>query len=389
MPALDAARRRGGQRPLLRAMLVVVLLVATPVLGAPVAGAEPGILPPGTVAVPSGVSVLLVEAGSGQAILAVDAERRRPVASTIKLVTALVVADALASDAIVVPGDEVRGVGGASAGLRPGEPWVTDDLLAALLLRSGNDAAVALAAAVAGDQAAFVTRMEERLAGLGIVAELASPSGLEVGDALSAAELAVVARAVLAEPRLAGTAASREVVTADGRVLENRNRLLTQLDGATGLKTGFTSAAGWSLVASAERDGRALVAVVLGAADDAERTRVAAELLEAGFARTARVPAVGTLALRTGRGDVVLRVDAGTLTVLAGARPRAAWPAALDPSSPPARVAMAIDGTGVAEGEVLVDDRRTGTAGASGLGAAAATGAYAALRAAGAAGLLG
>lgn len=372
-----------------RRTAAAVVLVAVATLRAPGASAAPDVLPRGSVAVPAGVSAVLVEGATGQPLLRVDAERRRPVASTIKLVTALVAADALAPGSVVQPGGEVAAVGGASAGVRPGEPWEADDLLAALLLRSGNDAAVALATAVAGDEAAFVTRMEQRLADLGIEARLASASGLDEGDALSATELAVVARAVLAEPRLATTAARREVLTADGRLLENRNRLLGLLDGATGLKTGFTSAAGWSLVASAERDGRTLVAVVLGAADDAERLRLAAALLEAGFAGTAPRTSAASLTVRTGRGDVVLRADAGTLTVPTGERPRARWPVAIDPAAPPARVGVHVGEVEVAVADVVVSDGRDGAAGASGLGTAAATGVYAALRAAGASGLLG
>lgn len=375
-----------GRRP---AAVLAALVVAVALVPVPRAEAAPEVLPAASVGVPAGVSVLLVEGATGQRLLGVDADRRRPVASTIKLVTALVATEALAPGSVVVPGPEVLDVGGASAGLRPGTAWDVDDLLAALLLRSGNDAAVALATAVAGDEGAFVTRMEERLAALGIDVELASASGLAEGDALSAAELAVVARAALAEPRVAGPAGSREVVTTAGAVLENRNRLVTLLDGATGLKTGFTSAAGWSLVASADRDGRALVAVVLGAADDAQRIALASDLLERGFAATVPAPTAGRLTLRTGRGEVVLSADAGTLTVPTGERPRLGWPATLDPAVPPASVAVLVGGAELARADVAVEDARRGGTGASGLGAAAATGAYAALRAAGAAGLLG
>ena len=379
--------RRGRGAAAVAAVLAIAL--SGSVLGPAAARAAPDVLPSDAVPVPPGVSVLLVEGASGQHLLARDAERRRPVASTIKLVTALVAAEALPSGTRIVPGPEVRDVGGASAGLRPGVAWEADDLLAALLLRSGNDAAVAIATAVAGSEDAFVARMEERLRGLGIEADLATASGLDVGDALSAAELAVVGRALLAEPRLAGTAARREVVTADGLVLENRNSLLTRLDGATGLKTGFTSAAGWTLVASAERAGRVLLAVVLGAGDDEERLRLAAALLEAGFDGSERAPTATALTVRTGRGDVVLRVDAGPVTVAAGERPRAAWPVPIDPDVPPASVAILAADVEAGRADVVVADGRRGGAGGAGLGSAAASGAYAALRAAGAAGLLG
>ncbi len=372
------------------ARVAAALVAAVVVLGGGVpASAAPA--PPAArrLGDPVGVSAVLVEARPGPVLAAADATRRRPVASTIKLVTALVAADALPPGARVAVGDEVRGVGGASAGLRPGDELDGDDLLALLLLRSGNDAAVALATAVAGDEDAFVTRMEERLAGLGIRAELASASGLDAGDRLSAEELATVGRAVLAEPRLAGPAAARELTTSDGQVRATRNLLLGALAGATGLKTGYTEAAGWSLVGSAERDGRGLVAVVLGAASDAERVALAARLLEHGYAGTVVRSTGGLLTLRTGRGSVELRAEAGVLTVPAAAELRLGWPADLDPDAVPSVVEVLVDGAPVGTATVTRTDGRAGTAGGAGLGAAAVSGAYAALRAAGAAGLLG
>lgn len=363
--------------------LAAVLVAAVPAAAAP----EP--VDARTLGVPAGVSAALVEVGSGQVIAAADADRRRPVASTVKLVTALVAVDALAPGTTVVVGDEVVGVGGASAGLRPGDAVDGDELLALLLLRSGNDAAVALATAVAGDEDAFVALMESRLARLGITADLASASGLDAGDRLTATELATVARAVLAEPRLAGPASVRVLTLDDGRELANRNLLLGALPGATGLKTGFTDAAGWSLVGSAERAGRALVAVVLGAAGEAERVALAARLLEHGFdATVVRTPGE-RLSIRTGRGEVVLAAEAPPVTVPVGADLGLGWPAVLDPDAVPARVAVLLDGAAVAEADVTRTDMRTAAPGGVGLGAAAASGAYAALRAAGAAGLLG
>lgn len=372
------------------AALVVVVLV----MPSAHAAAAPEVLDPSSVRIPAGVSALLVEGATGQPLLAVDAGRRRPVASTIKLLTALVAAESLPPGTTVVPGSEVLGVEGASAGLRPGVAQDVDELLAALLLRSGNDVAVALATAVAGDEAAFVALMQERLARLGIDADLASASGLDAGDALTAAELATVARAFLDTPRLAGPASRRTIVLADGTALENRNRLLSVLDGATGLKTGFTSAAGWSLVGSAERDGRTLVAVVLGAADDATRVALAADLLDAGFDLTVPAPSEEVRTIRTGRGAIELRVDVGSLTVPVGTGPRAAWPSPLDPDAPPVEVPMVVGGGGDAAtpltvAPVIVIDHRTGGPGGAGLGVAAASGTYAALRAGLAAGLLG
>lgn len=370
-------------RAVLAAAAAVLPLLAPPALAAP------EVLDAARLGVPDGVSAVLVEGATGQRLAAADADARRPVASTIKLVTGLVVVDALPVGTVVTPGPEVDAVGGASAGLVAGRDVVVEDLLAGLLLRSGNDAAVALAVAVAGDEAAFVRRMEARLAELGIEATLASASGLDAGDRLSAAELATVAGAVLAEPRLAGPAGAGRVALADGTVVENRNLLLGRLTGATGLKTGFTSAAGWALVGTAERDGRVLIAVVLGAAGEAERLALTERLLEHGFTATRVVGTASELRLRTGRGTVVLAADAGPLTVPVGTAPRPGWPASPDPDAPPRRVGVVVGTREAAVAEVVVTDGRRDGPGSSGLGAAAASGAYAALRAAGAAGLLG
>ena len=385
MKRADHPRRR-PTRP--ATAVLAVVLAAGPLAVAPPAAAVPEPLDATALGVAGGRSAVLVEVATGQVIAARDADVRRPVASTIKLVTALVAAEALPPGRVVTVGPEVRDVGGASAGLVPGDVVDVDDLLALLLLRSGNDAAVALAVAVAGDEDAFVARMEAALADLGIDAELASASGLDAGDRLSATELATVARAVLDVPRLAGPAGRASVVAADGTVLANRNLLLDRVVGATGLKTGYTEAAGWTLVGTAERDGRRLVAVVLGAADEAERLAVVARLLEHGFTATRSAPTARDLELRTGGGTVRWEVDAGPLTIARGAELTVAWPEAYDPAAAPREVPILVDGTPVTTSAVRVSDPRPAP-GTAGPGPAAASAVYAALRAAGAAGLLG
>ena len=331
------------------------------------------------VGVPSGLSVALVEATTGQVLVAQDADVRRPIASAIKLLTALVVVDALPPGSVVTVGEEVRGVGGASYGLRPGDVRDVDDLLAGLLLRSGNDVAVALAVAVAGSEEAFVGRMAARLADLGIDARPASASGLEEGDALSALELASVARASLDEPRIMGLVGRPTFAVPGGPELVNRNAFLLDDPTATGLKTGFTNAAGFTLAASAERDGRTLVAVVLGARDDAERRTAARRLLEHGFASTVPTRPVATLGLRTSGGPVAFRADLGTVTLGVDDGPRFDWPLTLRPSDGDVQVGVLIDdaSAGVVTAERLdgrtVDERTD-------LGRALVDGVYAALR---------
>lgn len=330
-------------------------------------------------ALPSSLSVALVEAATGQVLVAQDADVRRPIASAIKLLTALVVVDALPRGTVVTVGEEVRGVVGASYGLRPGDVRDVEDLLAGLLLRSGNDVAVALAVATAGSEEAFVDRMAARLATLGIDARPASPSGLEEGDALSALELATVARASLGEPRIMDLVGLPTFTVPGGAELVNRNAFLLDDPSATGLKTGFTNAAGFTLAASAERDGRTLVAIVLGARDDGERRAAARRLLEHGFAATVPTRAVTTLGLRTSRGPVAFRADLGTVTLGVDDGPRFDWPLTLRPSDGDVRVGVLVGGTSAGTVTAALLDARV-TDGRRGLGRALADGVYAALR---------
>lgn len=330
--------------------------------------------------VPSPVSVVLVEASTGQILAAQDAETRRPIASAIKLLTALVVVDALPAGTTVTVGDEVRGIEGSSYGLRPGETRSVEDLLAGLLLRSGNDVAVALAIAVAGSEEAFVDRMADRLAVLGIDARPGSASGLEETDALTATELAVVARAALAEPRI-GDLVGRTVVDLPGGVeVENRNAFLVDDPTATGLKTGFTNAAGFTLAASAEREGRPLIAVVLGAKDDQERRDVVRRLIEHGYASTTPTRVESSLGLRTTGGPVELRIDLGTLTVPVGAGLRVAWPEGIRPTDASVRVPLVVGDQDAGEVQAVRRDGRAEGPPVASLGRALADGAYAALR---------
>jgi D-alanyl-D-alanine carboxypeptidase (penicillin-binding protein 5/6) len=355
--------------PSLLAVLLATLL-AVGIIAAPTAGrADPGLTAPigappaGTVGlgVAESLSVVLVEAATGQVLVARDADVRRPIASAIKLVTALVVVDALPPRSLVVVGEEVRGIEGSSYGLRPGEVRSVEDLLA------GRSEEV------------FVDRMAQLLAGLGIDARPGSASGLEPTDALSALELATVARRTLQEPRLRAIVGAPILLLEEGVAVENRNLFLSDTEGATGLKTGFTSAAGHTLAASALRDGRELVAVVLGAGDDRERRVVAARLLDHGFTTTAPVRAERSITLRTTSGPVRFTAGPATLTLSEGSALSVAWPAHLRPDDDLRDVELRVDGSGAGRVDVeRRDGRRVDSAPT--LGRALADGAYAALR---------
>lgn len=201
--------------------------------------------------------------------------------------------------------------------LRPGETFSVEALLFALLLDSSNDAAVALAEHVAGSEGAFVDDMNALAAELGATdTNYVTAHGLDMpGHGSSARDLAAIADELLADPLLA-----RIVATSDTRIegrggvliVENRNLLLEGYPGATGVKTGFTAGAGHVLVASAERDGRRIIAVAMGSVD---ATADAAALLDFGWQQIAE-----TVVLPRGKEVGAIVFDHGSTPVVA-ARP--------------------------------------------------------------------
>lgn len=232
---------------------------------------------------------VLLDVETGQVLAERAPDTRRPVASTVKVLTALSVLQRDDPETVVEIGPEVARIGGAGVGLDPGERWTVRQLLDALVVRSGNDAAVALAVHVGGSVEGFMAMMREDAAALGVEGlELSSPSGLEDRNRLSARDLAIITRAALADPTFREIAAQPTVELPGLGTVASRNELLGTYPGATGVKTGFTEAAGWSLVASAERDGRELVAVVLDSRSGEARFEDAARLLDFGFAEFSR-----------------------------------------------------------------------------------------------------
>lgn len=228
-------------------------------------------------------SMLLLDVEGDTVLAAREADRLRSVASTVKMLTALTARRLEPDlDRVLQAGPEVRGLEGSGVGLREGQAWSMRALLEGMLVRSGNDAAAVVAEQLLpGGTEAFLTEMRadaERLGLDGVV--LVSPSGLDDRNQLSAAHLATIAVELLADPVLA------EIVALDGvRLpgiggLPNRNELVRRDSTVVGVKTGFTQASGYSLVAAAERGDRLLVAVVLDTPDPDARFEDAARLLD-------------------------------------------------------------------------------------------------------------
>lgn len=231
-------------------------------------------------------SAALFDLGSGRLLLERRAHERRPIASTTKVMTAMIVLERSRPAEVVTVGPSAAAQRGAVLGLRAGERIAVRDLLYALLLQSANDAAVALAEHVAATVERFVGVMNRRAAALGLEdTRFASPNGLDDSGYSTAADLAVITAHALREPLLARIVGTRFRVIpdpdGDPRRIQNRNALLWLYPGALGVKTGFTSAAGFCLIAAAERDGTRLGSVVLGAPGGAFSD--AAALLNHGF----------------------------------------------------------------------------------------------------------
>lgn len=210
----------------------------------------------------------LMEANSGSFIFEDSADTRLPMASTTKIMTALVTLENCSLDELVTVPAEAVGVEGSSVYLRLGEILTVRDLLHGLMLASGNDAAVALAVHVAGSVPRFAEMMNARAAGMGLSdTRFVTPNGLDAeGHYTTARELCLIAREAMKDPDFREIVSARYYRAERGetpRTFNNKNRLLTSFEGAIGVKTGYTSSAGRCLVFAAERDGMLMIGVLL------------------------------------------------------------------------------------------------------------------------------
>lgn len=232
---------------------------------------------------------ILMDAGSGRVLTGKNTEQELAIASTTKIMTALVALETgNLSDKVTVKQNHLKE--GSSMYLRAGEVLTLEELLYGLLLPSGNDAAECIADHCSGGVERFVARMNEKAAALGMThTSFANPSGLDAqGHYSCALDMARLAAYAMREPTFARIAATRTAAVGE-RMLGNHNKLLASLEGCTGLKTGYTDNAGRTLVTCCERDGMRLIAVTL---NDRSDWADHAALYEYGFAAFARKRAV-------------------------------------------------------------------------------------------------
>lgn len=216
----------------------------------------------------SAASAILYDPLDGSILFAKNAEEQRGMASTTKIMTALVALEQYDLTNMVAIRPEWCGIEGSSMYLKAGETLLVSDLLYGLLLASGNDAATALAGMDPGGTEAFVSKMNAKAAELGLVnTHFQNPSGLD-GEShyTTALELAKLTAYGLQNPEFAKIV-STESQTVAGRVLTNHNRLLREI-GACGVKTGFTKSCGRCLASAKTQNGRMLICVTLNAAND-------------------------------------------------------------------------------------------------------------------------
>jgi serine-type D-Ala-D-Ala carboxypeptidase (penicillin-binding protein 5/6) len=209
----------------------------------------------------------------GAPLWAAAPDERHSPASLTKLMTALIVDESARADAIVTVSAHAARAVGSRMGLSSGTRITVSGLMAGLLLRSANDACVALAERVAGSEAKFVARMNQRARSLGLAdTRFANACGFDApGHYSSAADLARLADAFLARPALAALVAQPHHVarSVDGKQFRfgNTNALIGRVPGALGVKTGYTGKAGHCLIGLVERDGLRVLVVLLGARD--------------------------------------------------------------------------------------------------------------------------
>jgi len=239
-------------------------------------------------------SAILMEAGTGRVLYEQNADEALPPASVTKVMTLLLVMEAIEEGKISLE-DTVRtsahaaSMGGSQIFLKEGEEMSVEDMVKSVVIASANDAACALAEHISGSEEAFVKRMNERARELGMEnTSFENTNGLDdtaVNHLTSARDIAIMSRELIGHEKILEYSSIWMDTVRNGMFgLTNTNRLVRFYRGCTGLKTGSTSKAGFCVSATAERDGVSLICVIMGAESGDKRNAMAARLLDYGFA---------------------------------------------------------------------------------------------------------
>lgn len=248
----------------------------------------------------SAESAVIMEASGGQVLLEKNADEKRPPASVTKVMTLLLIFDALA-DGTITPDTEVTtseyaaSMGGSQVFLEAGEKQTVDTMIKCIAVASANDACVAMAEKIAGSELAFVEKMNQRSAGLGMTnTHFVNCNGLDTeGHLTTARDIALMSRELITKyPQIENYSTiwmeNITHTTAKGSSefgLSNTNKLIRQYEYATGLKTGSTSGAKFCLSATARKDGVNMIAVVMAEPDSKTRIKDAIAMLNYGFGK--------------------------------------------------------------------------------------------------------
>ena len=239
-------------------------------------------------------TAILMEATTGEILYSQSENTPLPLASVTKIMTLLLVMEAVEDGRIaladeIVISEHAASMGGSQVFLREGERFTVEELIKCAVIASANDACVALAEHVAGSEAAFVDKMNERAKELGMDgAHFENTTGLDdttQNHVCSALDIAIMSKELIKYDVITKYSSTWQDEIRNGEfILTNTNRLVRYYDGCTGLKTGSTDKAGFCISATAKRDGMHLIAVVMGAQTRDKRNAIAKSMLDYGFA---------------------------------------------------------------------------------------------------------
>ncbi len=242
----------------------------------------------------NGKSAILMDATTGTVLYENNADERLSPASVTKIMTLLLVFEAIEEDTlkwddVLVVSENASSMGGSQVFLEPGEKMSVEDLIKSVIIASANDAAVTLAEHVAGSEEAFIEAMNKRAVELGMTnTKFENATGLDddtVDHKTTARDIAIMSRELLKHEKVTDyTTIWMDTIRNGEFGLTNTNRLVRFYRGITGLKTGYTSGAGYCISASAKRNNTHLIAVIMGAESSDLRNVSATKLLDFGFA---------------------------------------------------------------------------------------------------------